>query len=107
MPAALVATSSGSGCVWPESPGQQVLVEEVVVSVELSTHDDAVRGVVALISPWCAQEVCLVFVLLIGAQQRTAHSFDRVPSVWSRLVRVAPRWWCRWRRTGGVIACER
>ena len=49
MPAALVATSFGSGCVWPESPGQQVLVEEVVVSVELSTHDDAVRGIVALI----------------------------------------------------------
>ena len=48
-PAALVTTSSGSGCVWPESPGLQVLVEEVVVLVELSTYDDAFRGVVALI----------------------------------------------------------
>ena len=29
-------------------------------------------------------------VLRIGAQKRTAYSFDRVASVWSRLVRVAP-----------------
>ena len=28
-------------------------------------------------------------------------------SVWSRLVRVAPRWRCRWRKTRGVIAGER
>ena len=46
----------------------------------------------------------LVSVLLMSAQPRTAHSSDRVASVWSRLIRVAPRWWCRWRRTGGVIA---
>ena len=42
-----------------------------------------------------------------SVMQRTAHPFDRVASVWSRLVRVVPRWWCRWRRTGGVIAGER
>ena len=51
-------------------------------------------------------DVGLESVLLISAQQRTAHSFDR-RCVWSRLVRVAPRWWCRWRRTRGVIADER
>ena len=34
-------------------------------------------------------------VLLICAQQRTAHSFDRSACMWSRLLRVASRWWCR------------
>ena len=48
-PAALVATSTGSGCVWPESPGLLVLVDDVVVLVELSTYDDEFRGVVAFI----------------------------------------------------------
>ena len=42
------APSSAPGCVWPESPRLHVLVEVAVVSVELSAHDDAVRGVVAL-----------------------------------------------------------
>ena len=46
-------------------------------------------------------------VLFICAQQRTSHSFDRDASVWSRSVRVASRWWSRWRTTGGVIAGER
>ena len=27
--------------------------------------------------------------------------------VWSRLVRVAPRWWCRWRRRVAAIAGDR
>ena len=34
----------------------------------------------------------------------TSREVDEARGVWSRLVRVAPRWWCRWRRTGGVIA---
>ena len=42
------APSCTSGCVWPESPGLHVLVEVSVVSVELSAHDDAVRGVCLL-----------------------------------------------------------
>ena len=42
------APSSASGCVWPESPRLQVLLELPVVSFEFSAHDDAFRGVVAL-----------------------------------------------------------
>ena len=102
-----MATSSGFGCVWPESPGLQVLAEEVVVSVELSTHDDAVRGVVALIFAVVRAVGVSLYLLFSLALSSTAHSLDRVASVWNRLVRVAPRWWCRWRRTGGVIAGER
>ena len=46
-PAALVATSSGSSFVWPESPGLQELVDDVVVLSELLRYDVAFRGVVA------------------------------------------------------------
>ena len=45
--------------------------------------------------PWC--------VFFVSGGMTFFFSF----SLWSRLVRVAPRWWCRWRRTGGVIAGER
>ena len=45
------------------------------------------------------------------AAQKNAGSFMfltlAASRVWSRLVRVAPRWWCRWRRILGVIADER
>ena len=34
--------------LWPESPRLQVLLEVAIVSFELSAHDDAFRGVVAL-----------------------------------------------------------
>ena len=44
--------------------------------------------------------------LLMSAQKRAGtRSIDA--SVWSRLVRMAPRWWCRCRKTRGVIAGER
>ena len=42
------APSSASGCVCPESPRLQVLLEFAIVSFKLSAHDDAFRGVVVL-----------------------------------------------------------
>ena len=78
-PAALVATSSASSLVWPESPGLQELVEDVIVFGELLRYGLALRAVVATI-------YTVVRAVGVGvsssssshrAQQRTSHSFNR------------------------------
>ena len=78
-PAALVATSSGSSCVWPESPGLQELVDDVVVLGELLRYDVAFRGVVASI---CAV-VCAVGV-------SSCYSSHRRSATYVPLVRSIP-----------------
>ena len=95
MPAALVATSSRSGCVWPESPGLQVLVDDVVVLVELSRYDDAFRGVMALI--YAVVRAVGVFCFLVFSSAlsnvRPTRSIDPV---------ACGVGWYVWRPGGGV-----
>ena len=77
MPVLLLAMSSGDGCVWPESPGLQELLEEVVVLAEISRYDDALRGVVASIYTVVRAVGVSIFYSSHRAPQRTSHSFDR------------------------------
>ena len=70
-PAALMATSSGSSCVWPESTGLQELVDDVVVLGELLRYDVAFRGVVA---PICAV-VCAVGVSSCYSSHRRSATY--------------------------------
>ena len=77
-PAALVATSSASSVVWPESPGLQELADDIIVYGELLRFGLALRAVVATI-------YTVVRAVGVGvpsssshrAQQRTSHSFNR------------------------------
>ena len=78
MPVLLVVTFSGEAV--------RVLVEVAVVTVVSVDLSPSPPGGVCDLSP----DGGLGSVLLMSTQQRTAHSFDRVASVWSRLVRVAP-----------------
>ena len=85
MPVPLVVSSSGSGGVWPESPGLQELLEKVVVLVQLARYDDALRGVVATIYTVVRAVGVSSSYSSHRAQQRTSRSFNRSASVWSRL----------------------
>ena len=80
-----MATSSGSGCVWPESPGLQELVDDVVVLLELSRNDYAFRGVAASIRRGVRSR-CVQFLVFSSALSNVppARSIDSA-SVWSRL----------------------
>ena len=74
-----------------ETAGQEEFLLTAVIRFE---HLKKYTDVSCEIEDFVETRLCKLFAILPS----------RVLWVWSRLVRVAPRWWCRWRTTGGVIA---
>ena len=84
-PAALVATSSASSLVWPESPGLQELVDDVIVFGELLRYGLALRAVVATIYTVVRAAGVSSSYSSHRAQQRLPTRSIDPASVWSRL----------------------